>query len=276
MTTLSNPHQQQQWNKNNKNKHTNSSYNNNHNKNVKRRRYPQKGNRAKKVVPESKPTCIVCNITTDRYKCPKCFMRYCSINCYRTHKESCTANTPENKEKSAILPKVINDTPSIPDIASISQFREKDEYKLTNEMKDNIKRHKGWIHDTFKTNLGLKQLIKDILETSSKNEEQQLEQLKKLQFVKSHNPNFSMFLDDLLLKAGILSSCNGDLVLNSAAKSNILRISKEELLHNKDDNSYTSSDESTSSSDDSSDASSSSDDDSTTSSESSDGGDDGH
>ncbi|XP_065367524.1 zinc finger HIT domain-containing protein 3 [Calliphora vicina] len=32
--------------------------------------------------------CIVCNKTTDKYKCLKCFAFYCSLDCYKQHKES--------------------------------------------------------------------------------------------------------------------------------------------------------------------------------------------
>ncbi|TMW46367.1 hypothetical protein DOY81_008554 [Sarcophaga bullata] len=38
--------------------------------------------------------CIVCNQTTKKYKCPKCLEFYCSLNCYKTHKDS-----PECLEK---------------------------------------------------------------------------------------------------------------------------------------------------------------------------------
>ncbi|KAM7342067.1 zinc finger HIT domain-containing protein 3 [Cochliomyia hominivorax] len=38
--------------------------------------------------------CIICNELTNKYKCPKCFEFYCSLNCYKQHKDS-----PECLEK---------------------------------------------------------------------------------------------------------------------------------------------------------------------------------
>ena len=36
-----------------------------------------------------KTTCVVFSKTDSNYKCPKCLEKYCSIACYKTHKESC-------------------------------------------------------------------------------------------------------------------------------------------------------------------------------------------
>lgn len=32
--------------------------------------------------------CIVCQEVTKKYKCPKCFQPYCSLNCYKEHQKS--------------------------------------------------------------------------------------------------------------------------------------------------------------------------------------------
>ena len=37
--------------------------------------------------------CIICNSNKSKYKCPKCTSFYCSISCFKIHKERC------NKEK---------------------------------------------------------------------------------------------------------------------------------------------------------------------------------
>ena len=36
-----------------------------------------------------KTICVVCSKTDSNYKCPKCLEKYCSLACYKTHKESC-------------------------------------------------------------------------------------------------------------------------------------------------------------------------------------------
>ncbi|KAH9518763.1 Zinc finger HIT domain-containing protein 3 [Bulinus truncatus] len=40
--------------------------------------------------------CIVCNIETNKYKCPQCFERYCSLNCCKAHKELCLKKPKES------------------------------------------------------------------------------------------------------------------------------------------------------------------------------------
>ncbi|XP_005183595.1 zinc finger HIT domain-containing protein 3 [Musca domestica] len=32
--------------------------------------------------------CIVCHEVTNKYKCPKCLGQYCSLKCYKVHKDS--------------------------------------------------------------------------------------------------------------------------------------------------------------------------------------------
>merc|ERR1712194_206972 len=49
----------------------------------------------------------------------------------------------------------------------ITQMKGKEGWELTNEMKDNLIRHKSWARHALKDNIGLKKLIKDILESSS-------------------------------------------------------------------------------------------------------------
>ncbi|RUS71900.1 hypothetical protein EGW08_020338 [Elysia chlorotica] len=41
--------------------------------------------------------CIVCKTETDKYRCPKCLERYCSVTCCRTHKELCTEKSDSVK-----------------------------------------------------------------------------------------------------------------------------------------------------------------------------------
>lgn len=35
------------------------------------------------------PACGVCKDAESKYKCPACFVRYCSLACFKVHKESC-------------------------------------------------------------------------------------------------------------------------------------------------------------------------------------------
>ncbi|ESN91730.1 hypothetical protein HELRODRAFT_185198 [Helobdella robusta] len=38
---------------------------------------------------ESSPMCGVCSEILSKYKCPKCYLRYCSLSCYKQHRDSC-------------------------------------------------------------------------------------------------------------------------------------------------------------------------------------------
>ncbi|KAK7070165.1 Zinc finger HIT domain-containing protein 3 [Halocaridina rubra] len=41
-------------------------------------------------------SCEICNNTDFRYKCPTCRLKYCSVSCYRTHREkSCEPKLEE-------------------------------------------------------------------------------------------------------------------------------------------------------------------------------------
>ncbi|KAK3796290.1 hypothetical protein RRG08_041604 [Elysia crispata] len=43
--------------------------------------------------------CAVCKIDTNKYRCPRCLERYCSVRCCRAHKELCTDNSDGNRRE---------------------------------------------------------------------------------------------------------------------------------------------------------------------------------
>ncbi|KAI9181232.1 hypothetical protein LWI28_012742 [Acer negundo] len=50
--------------------------------------------------------CQVCNVAQSKYKCPSCLSPYCSLLCFKKHKETPCAKKPEStqeKEKSIVL-----------------------------------------------------------------------------------------------------------------------------------------------------------------------------
>ncbi|XP_052800047.1 zinc finger HIT domain-containing protein 3-like isoform X2 [Mya arenaria] len=59
-----------------------------------------------------KATCQVCNEVEHKYRCPKCRIVYCSLDCYRTHKDCCIEKEPE-KEVAQVLTQV--DVSEVPD-----------------------------------------------------------------------------------------------------------------------------------------------------------------
>ncbi|XP_061389536.1 zinc finger HIT domain-containing protein 3 [Musca vetustissima] len=50
--------------------------------------------------------CIVCHEVTNKYKCPKCFGQYCSLQCYKVHKDSpeCVLKVNETESTKADAP----------------------------------------------------------------------------------------------------------------------------------------------------------------------------
>merc|ERR1719229_1379863 len=61
----------------------------------------QRKRKRKERVPDPVIKCGICNVNDSKYKCPKCrVFRYCSVDCYRNHKENpeeCVA--PDKKPK---------------------------------------------------------------------------------------------------------------------------------------------------------------------------------
>ncbi|XP_033099532.1 zinc finger HIT domain-containing protein 3-like [Anneissia japonica] len=41
--------------------------------------------------------CIECGASDSKYKCPKCYHKYCSVTCCKKHKESCTQVSIKDK-----------------------------------------------------------------------------------------------------------------------------------------------------------------------------------
>ena len=49
----------------------------------------------------SKVLCGVCKVNEKKYKCPACLLPYCSIECFKTHKVTCStlSTSPEDEER---------------------------------------------------------------------------------------------------------------------------------------------------------------------------------
>nr|XP_012416901.1 PREDICTED: zinc finger HIT domain-containing protein 3 isoform X3 [Odobenus rosmarus divergens] len=51
--------------------------------------------------------CVIC-LEKPKYRCPACRVPYCSVTCFRKHKEQCNPETrPEKKVRSAVTAKTI-------------------------------------------------------------------------------------------------------------------------------------------------------------------------
>ncbi|XP_064479306.1 zinc finger HIT domain-containing protein 3-like [Ornithodoros turicata] len=47
--------------------------------------------------------CDVCLVKESNYKCPVCLCKYCSLNCYKNHKESCVKTEPTKTADAPVL-----------------------------------------------------------------------------------------------------------------------------------------------------------------------------
>ncbi|XP_062619350.1 zinc finger HIT domain-containing protein 3-like [Saccostrea cucullata] len=67
---------------------------------------------------QEKYQCEVCQANVSKYKCPKCIIKYCSVSCYKLHKESvCKPLLTQSQNKEAGVPAESEGVPQkIPDL----------------------------------------------------------------------------------------------------------------------------------------------------------------
>mmetsp|Transcript_13996 Transcript_13996/g.33585 ORF Transcript_13996/g.33585 Transcript_13996/m.33585 type:complete len:298 (+) Transcript_13996:80-973(+) len=124
-----------------------------------------------------------------KYKCPKCLAPYCSVICYRKHKEVCSgkketddaANTTATGTKedapagSETTQKSGNDDDGDDDTFSSSDDESLDEgWKITDEMKNSLK-NSTWLRNQLQDG-GLRAMISDIVKAERKYKRHQHEQ----------------------------------------------------------------------------------------------------
>ena len=50
--------------------------------------------------------CIICQSENSKYKCPKCHSFYCSVSCFKDHKNNCDKNLNNNDDKTNNVDKI--------------------------------------------------------------------------------------------------------------------------------------------------------------------------
>ncbi|XP_013695685.2 zinc finger HIT domain-containing protein 3-like isoform X2 [Brassica napus] len=53
------------------------------------------------MCPRAAPTCEICEKVVSKYKCPSCLVPYCSLGCFKKHKETPCAKPSSTEEKPA-------------------------------------------------------------------------------------------------------------------------------------------------------------------------------
>lgn len=68
--------------------------------------------------------CQICHKAQSKYKCPKCYLLYCSLACFKKHKELPCVNPTPSETKTAALESLV-EKPSVVDNAVVEALVEK-------------------------------------------------------------------------------------------------------------------------------------------------------
>ena len=176
------------------------------------------------------PACSVCNLAStetfcaNKYKCPKCRAPYCSVACCKQHKENCTAAgeaKPPTKEDGPSVSKYLShggDASIEEDTLEVTVAHGDVERELEEESDDDSLDEGYKINDSMKTALdrsdwlrnelidgGLRKIIHKIVHSSNIVQENgRTRQEEELERAKAAYPNFELFIDKLLVLAGVL------------------------------------------------------------------------
>jgi len=161
-------------------------------------------------LPSSKPICTVCSDAEkiSNYKCPKCRAIYCSVACCKEHKKICPQTPPPDMTTPIVSPpNSISGTMTcfnLPPLRSRNSGNYDDnnddddsldeEWVVTDDMKRSIEKS-DWLRKQLQSDGGLRDVIRQI--TTSRN-------IESIKHVQQRLPKFQIFLDKLLVVAGIL------------------------------------------------------------------------
>lgn len=127
--------------------------------------------------------CICCHKEKAPYRCPKCSVKYCSVACYKIHKECCSSHIDEQGEQqSEREPVQVGLTENATEHTLI------DTEILSEESKSRLRSSK-WLKDILKNNRLREQII---VIDKGKN------RLKVLEAVRKSNPHFDTFVNKML------------------------------------------------------------------------------
>jgi hypothetical protein len=158
------------------------------------------------------PEPLLCCICSDAekppsYKCPKCRASYCSVLCCKEHKKICAGKSTDEQTISSTSksPFLLNLAPLEPPhrkrrhgvIGDDDEDSLEDGWKLTDEMKRAVEQSE-WLHKQLQDG-GLRDLMLQIVESKD---------VEALRQVQQRFPHFQVFLDKLLVVAGVLEREN--------------------------------------------------------------------
>merc|ERR1712029_1061592 len=127
-------------------------------------------------------TCVVCSTKTEKYRCPNCKERYCSLDCWKKHKESGCKRVASPEKELQPLPKK----------PKKKEEEEQENFKLTEEHFQTIE-NDAEVREKLKASSELRQWIVKIYNISD--EKEAYAELTRLQ---KNVPEFEAFCDQLL------------------------------------------------------------------------------
>ena len=170
--------------------------------------------------------CSVCSQGEKKYKCPRCESPYCSVACFRIHKNECQAEGTEAKAKEESRDTLKSEskdnrygvdlqTERVP-LASIAARDEhayddlEEGWKMNQEIMIPKLLGSSWLRNELKDS-GLRVLISKIATASNiVGHQQQTQQEEILEFLKEKYPVFQSFVDRLLVLTEVLERQGDD------------------------------------------------------------------
>jgi hypothetical protein len=156
-------------------------------------------------------TCFVCEVEASKYRCPSCkTVRYCSVACYKRHKEGCTgpSSTEANGDTRDSKESLLSVSPAAchkrkRDVEA-ADSEEEEKYKLTDEAYERV------VNDPkFKKYFLDKRFQKVVREIDCAPNRRQ-----KLQQHVDNDSHFSSIVDEMLVLLGVAEKTEEGLVIS--------------------------------------------------------------
>ncbi|XP_040193814.1 zinc finger HIT domain-containing protein 3 [Rana temporaria] len=61
------------------------------------------GTKPRRLIGSMETSCCVCKAESVKYRCPRCRVRYCSLTCCKTHKETCVPKEATTSTEASFL-----------------------------------------------------------------------------------------------------------------------------------------------------------------------------
>lgn len=148
----------------------------------------------------ARQNCIICDTSKPKYKCPRCTVRYCSLECYRAHRTQCEeiqrekqAQREENHQSSS------NNVNNLPPPGNADDEEEEDEYDDTKIIL------KESHYETLRNDESIKNALRDPrLQQIITQIDTATDRVEALREARANNPYLREFIDKMLDSLGMI------------------------------------------------------------------------